>query len=262
MSAIFLNNAIVHYEVLGRGKPVIFLHSWIGSWRYWIPSMQFTSTNFRAYAIDFWGFGATNKVPSRYSLEQQVILLNDFIEYMGVADFTLVGHGLGGIIGIYYASDHPESVERLMVISFPMGIQSANSRLSSMSPEQAADWLLGQNPPNAESREDARKADPQAKSTALKQYNQVNWRQLIHRVPVSSIWIHGQNDQAISNPTGEQLTHLPELSDHLTFSDSGHYPMLDEPSKFHRLLSKFLELSPGDDPRQLDIKPMWKRRVR
>ena len=149
-----------------------------------------------------------------------------------------------------------------MVVSFPMGIQSTNPRLYSMSPEDSADWLLGQNPPNAESREDARKADPQAISTALEQYNQVNWRQLINRVPVSSIWIHGQNDQAISNPTGEQLTYLPELSDHLTFNDSGHYPMLDEPSKFHRLLSKFLELSPGDDPRQLDIKPMWKRRVR
>jgi CheY-like chemotaxis protein len=31
---------IVHYEVLGRGRPLIFLHGWIGSWRYWIPSMQ------------------------------------------------------------------------------------------------------------------------------------------------------------------------------------------------------------------------------
>ncbi len=262
MSAIFLNNAIVHYEVLGRGKPVIFLHSWIGSWRYWIPSMQFASTSFRAYAIDLWGFGATNKVPSRYSLEQQVILLNDFIEYMGMQGFTLVGHGLGGIISIYYAADHPESVERLMVISFPMGTNTASPRLNSMSPEDSADWLLGQDPPNAESKEDARKADPQAISTALEQYNQVNWRQLINRVPVSSIWIHGQNDQAINNPTDEQLTHLPELADHLTFSDSGHYPMLDEPSKFNRLLLKFLKLSPGDDPRQLVLKPMWKRRVR
>ncbi|MCK7519753.1 MAG: hypothetical protein MZV64_19525 [Ignavibacteriales bacterium] len=31
---------IVHYEVLGRGRPVIFLHGWVGSWKYWIASMQ------------------------------------------------------------------------------------------------------------------------------------------------------------------------------------------------------------------------------
>jgi pimeloyl-ACP methyl ester carboxylesterase len=224
--------------------------------------MQFTSTSHRAYAIDFWGFGGTNKVPSRYSLEQQVILLNDFIEYMGVQDFTLIGHGLGGIISTYYAADHPESVERLMVISFPMGTQSANPRLNSMPPKESADWLLGEDSPNSESWEDAKKTDPLAISIALEHFNQVNWRQLITRVPVSSLWVHGQNDQAISYPSGEQLTHLPELADHLTFSDSGHYPMLDEPSKFNRLLLKFLKLSPGDDPRLLDLKPMWKRRVR
>lgn len=262
MSAIFVKNAIVHYEVLGHGKPVVFLHSWIGSWRYWIPSMQFSATSFRAYAIDLWGFGATHKVPSRYTLDQQVNLLNEFIEFMGIHGFTLVGHGLGGIVGTYFAADHPELVDRLMVISFPMGSQTANPRLTSLSPEDSSEWLLGQEPPNIESKEDARKADPQAITTALEQYTQVNWRQLINRVQVSSIWIHGQNDQAIDNPSSKQLKYLPELADHLTFSDSGHYPMLDEPGKFNRLLLKFLKLSPGDDPRLLDLKPMWKRRIR
>lgn len=262
MSAIIQDNAIVHYEVLGHGKPVIFLHSWIGSWRYWIPSMQFTSTRFRAYAIDLWGYGATKKESSRYTLDQQVVLLNGFVEQMGIHRFTLVGHGLGGIISTYFAADHPESVERLMVVSFPMGVQSANSRLQSLSPSDSADWLMGTNSPNSESREDAKKADRQAVTTALEQYNDVNWRQLIKRVSVSSIWIHGQRDQAISNPTEEQLTNLPDLSQYLRFSDSGHYPMLDEPSKFNRLLTDFIRLSPGEDPCQIKIKPIWKRRVR
>ena len=89
MSAIIQENAIVHYEVLGHGKPVVFLHSWIGSWRYWIPSMQFASTRFRAYAVDFWGYGATKKISSRYSLEQQVALLNGFVKQM-----TSENHGV------------------------------------------------------------------------------------------------------------------------------------------------------------------------
>jgi len=262
MSALIQENAIVHYEVLGHGKPVVFLHSWIGSWRYWIPSMQFASTRFRAYAIDFWGYGATKKISSRYSFEQQVALLDSFIQQMGVNQFTLVGHGLGAIIGIFYAADNPKSVERLMVVSFPMGTQSANPRLQTLSPEDSADWLLGGNQPYSESREDAKKTDPQAIRTALNQYNQVNWRQLINRLPVSSIWIHGEHDQAISKPTSEQLNYLPELAQYLNFSDSGHYPMLDEPSNFNRLLTDFIRLSPGEDPRQLEIKSIWKRRVR
>ncbi len=262
MSAIIQKNAIVHYEVLGHGKPVIFLHSWIGSWRYWIPSMQFASTRFRAYAVDFWGYGASKKISSRYSLEQQVALLKSFVNQMGIGKFTLVGHGLGGIIAIYYAADHSNAVERLMVVSFPMGTKSTSSRLETLSPADSADWLLGGNQPYAESREDAKKTDHQAILTAINQYNNVNWRQLLNRVPVTSLWIYGEHDQIISKPTSEQLSYLPEIAQFYNFSDSGHYPMLDEPSKFNRLLTEFIRLSPGEDPSQLEIKPLWKRRVR
>lgn len=262
MSAIIQKNAIVHYEVLGHGKPVIFLHSWIGSWRYWIPSMQFASTRFRAYAVDFWGFGATKKISSRYSLEQQVALLNGFIQQMGVGRITLVGHGLGGIIAIYYAADHPSSVERIMLVSFPMGTESTSSRLETLSPVDSADWLFGGNQSYTESREDAKKTDHLAILTALDQYSKVNWRQLLNRVPITSLWIHGEHDQVISKPTSEQLNYLPKIAQFYNFNESGHFPMLDEPSKFNRLLTKFMKLPPGEDPRQVEIKPIWKRRVR
>lgn len=262
MSAIIQDNAIVHYEVLGHGKPVVFLHTWIGSWRYWISSMQFASTRFRAYAVDLWGFGATKKQFTRYSFEGQTGLLDGFIEQMGMQKLTLVGHGLGGVIALYYAAEHPNSIERLMVISFPMGVQSTNSRLQTLSPAESADWLLGNNPPKAESLEDAKKTDHKAIAASLDQYREVNWRQLINSVPVSSIWIHGDNDPAISNPNDEQLDYLPEQAQFLNFTDSGHYPMLDEPDKFNRLLTDFIHLPPEEDPRQLEIKPIWKRRIR
>ena len=40
MSVILLNQSVVHYESLGRGRPVLFLHTWVGSWRYWVPCLQ------------------------------------------------------------------------------------------------------------------------------------------------------------------------------------------------------------------------------
>ncbi len=53
MSAIVLQGEIAHYEFLGRGKPVIFLHTWLGSWRYWISTMQSLSMAYRTYALTF-----------------------------------------------------------------------------------------------------------------------------------------------------------------------------------------------------------------
>jgi len=216
MSAIIKEDGIIHYEVLGHGKPVIFLHSWIGSWRYWIPSMQFASSRYRAYALDFWGFGTSKKIVSRYALEQQVELLGGFINQMGLERTTLVGHGLGSIIGTYFAADFGHLVEKLMLISFPMGFQMAHSRLQSQSPIDSANWLFGTNSDNADPREDVRKT--------------------------------------------EDL--LPGTSQIHLFEESGHFPMLDEPSKFNRLLTDFINLPLGDDPNSLEIKSLWKRRVR
>ena len=83
MSAVILDQGIVHYEVLGRGRPIIFLHGWVGSWRYWIPVMQAASVSFRAYAIDLWGFGDTSKDPRRYSLAEQLQLIGRFFGRIG-----------------------------------------------------------------------------------------------------------------------------------------------------------------------------------
>ena len=100
MSAILLEGSIVHYEVLGRGRPVIFLHGWVGSWKYWIASMQVTSTSYRAYALDMWGFGDTAHNALKYSLEEQVKLIDDFLNEMGIGKIALVGHGLGALVAM------------------------------------------------------------------------------------------------------------------------------------------------------------------
>ncbi|HEY4724103.1 MAG TPA: alpha/beta hydrolase, partial [Anaerolineae bacterium] len=33
MSAIIIDSGLIHYEAIGRGRPLIFLHGWLGSWR-------------------------------------------------------------------------------------------------------------------------------------------------------------------------------------------------------------------------------------
>src|SRR5271165_5708061 len=103
MSAITIDNSLVHYEVLGRGRPVILIHGWLGSWRYWIPTMQHLSTKYRVYSIDLWGFGDSQKIPGTYGLGSQVSLLAQFMEKMGITKTALVGHALGSAVAIEFA---------------------------------------------------------------------------------------------------------------------------------------------------------------
>ena len=262
MSAIILDDEIVHYEVLGRGKPMIFLHGWVGSWRYWIPTMQAASINFRAYALDLWGFGDTAKEPERYLLMHQLSLLDEFLSEMGIGKIALVGHGLGAVLGLMFAEKFPRFVDRVLAVSLPLETSHINPRLRQSTPTELADWLLGDTADSQAARMEAPKADQDAILRSLNNLNTIELTQLPNRIETPCLVVHGQLDPAIEMASHDRLVTLPQHIHHITFENSGHFPMLDQPNKFNRLMADFLALPSGESPQQLQLKEEWKRRVR
>lgn len=262
MSVVLLDSQVVHYEVLGRGRPLILLHGWVGSWRYWIPVMQAASVSYRAYAIDLWGFGDSAKTSDRYSLDQQVQLIDRFLYEMGIGRVALLGHGLGAVVATLYALRNPEIVDRVMSVSYPLDETRVSARLRSMNPADMADWLLGRTPLTEPVRVDAPKTDPQAISASLSGLSAAEVQQASRSLRTSCLLVNGMNDQAVIPPDLDQTLTLPEQTHAVAFEGSGHFPMLDEGSKFNRLLVDFLSLPSGESPRQLQLKEEWKRRVR
>lgn len=262
MSVVILRDEIVHYEVLGRGRPVIFLHGWVGSWRYWIPAMQAISVNYRAYALDFCGFGDSSKDPANYSIQQQVNLVMDFMEKLGISKTAIIGHGLGSIISLCFSSSHPEMVDRLMAICFPMNESMVSLRFHSIDPVELAGWLLAHVPSNEALRMEVPKTDTRAIATSLANLENMDLADLSQNLTTACLFVHGQNDPAVLIPPLECLDQMPEQSHTILFEQSAHFPMLEETSKFNRLLCDFLGLPSGESPRQLQIKEEWKRRIR
>jgi pimeloyl-ACP methyl ester carboxylesterase len=260
MSAILLEQDIVHYEVLGRGRPLVFLHGWVGSWRYWIPVMQAASISFRAYALDLWGFGDSAKKPSRYPLDQQIYLLDGFLDSLGIGRVALVGHGLGAMVALQYTLLHPDIVDRVMAVSYPLEENMVNSRLRNGPPADLADWLLSRTPLTEPVRADAPKADHQAVQISLNQLG--GMQKTFQQMSTACVLVNGQNDPAVDPPRLEQIAGLPEFTQAIIFEQSGHFPMLDENNKFNRLMVDFLALPSGESPHQLSLKEEWKRRVR
>lgn len=120
MSAINIGGELIHYEVLGRGRPVVLLHSWLGSWRYWVPTMQNLQVKYRVYALDFHGFGDSSKNPGKYTLDSQVKLLADFLGAMAIPKAAIIGHGLGAWVAAEFARLYPDNAPRIMLISAPL----------------------------------------------------------------------------------------------------------------------------------------------
>jgi pimeloyl-ACP methyl ester carboxylesterase len=263
MSAILLDERIVHYEVLGRGRPIIFLHGWVGSWRYWVPAMQAAAISFRAYALDMWGFGDTTHDTARYALEHQVNLLDRFMLELGIGKVALIGHGLGALTSILFARKFPEVVDRMMVIDVPFEMKAAAQRLRSpASPADLADWLLSRDPISEPARTDAMKSDPRAITTSFSGLETVNFMAIMDTMMTPCLIVHGQNDPAVTSLDYERIMDMPGRVHQIVLDESGHFPMLDESLKFNHLMADFLALFSGDSPRDLQLKEEWKRRVR
>ncbi len=263
MSVILLDEKVIHYEVLGRGRPVIFLHGWVGSWRYWVPAMQTAAMSFRAYALDLWGFGDSAKEGDKYSIKKQADLLDRFLQELGIGRVALIGHGLGGLAGLSFASKYPAIVDRLMLVNVPFESGAVTSRLRHpSSPTDLADWLLGKDSLSEPVRVDAPKTDPQAIEASFQSLDAYSFLPVINSLTIPCLIVHGQNDPAVQPQYLEQVMALPECVHQVLFDISGHFPMLDEGPTFNHLMTDFLALQSGDSPRQLQLKEEWKRRVR
>lgn len=261
MSAILLDGGIVHYEVIGRGRPIIFVHGWVGSWRYWIPALQTTSTNFRAYALDLWGFGDSAREEERYSLDKQVELIDRFLNEMGIGRVALVGHGLGGIVSLLYAARSPQVVDRVMAIDVPLEYNAISTRLRSSTPNELADWLVPRTPVHDPAREDASKTDSKAVMASFVDPNSLNIANRLYLGTTPVLLAYGQNDPAITVPNFDPMS-MPELVHSIVLEGLGHFPMLDDTARFNRLLTDWTALQSGESPRDLSLKEEWRRRVR
>jgi pimeloyl-ACP methyl ester carboxylesterase len=120
VSTITTDQGIVHYEVYGRGRPVILLHGWLGSWGLWQETMTYLGKYYRTYALDFWGFGESGKKREAYAVQDFVVLVNQFMELLGIAQAPLVGHSMGGTVSLSVAIQFPERVRKVVVIGSPI----------------------------------------------------------------------------------------------------------------------------------------------
>ncbi|MBT3322631.1 MAG: alpha/beta hydrolase [Anaerolineae bacterium] len=262
MSVVLLDDGIVHYEVLGRGRPVIFLHGWVGSWRYWISSMQVTSTSFRAYALDLWGFGDTAHKKERYSVKKQTELVRLFLDEMGIGKIALVGHGLGALVALDFASTHKEIVDRIMLTNCSLDMEKINPKLFSDSPEKLASWLSNGFSTTETALADAKKTDKDAIQASRNISEVPQLFNTVNRQHTPCLLVSGARDELIGQPSLNQLSVLSELSHHILLEEAGYFPMLDTATTFNRLLTDFLALDSGLGVKQLNLKEEWRRRVR
>ena len=263
MSALILEDEVLHYEVLGRGRPLIFVHSWLGSWRYWIPTMQALSAEYRTYAIYLWGFGDSGKRQERYSLDAQAELVYGFMHQLGILKAAFVGHGLGGAVVAYFARKYPELADRMMAVGVPLTGAAINPKLVGAPLVGLVESLLGKGPTMDPIGVEAAKTDVMAVETTVKTLMEKDLKAQLTELKPPCLLVYGVKDNVVTPPPEDGWQNgLTGNVHRISLDESRHFPMLDEAAKFNRLLSDFLSLKSGEDLTNLGLKEEWKRRVR
>ena len=262
MSAIVVSEGLVHYEAIGHGSPlVVFIHGWLGSWRYWVPTMEELSVKHRTYALDLWGFGDSDRLRGPYNIDAYVTLLGEFLDKLGVVRPILVGHALGGVVALQFASQASDRVEQVVGVSVPLVGADINRPLASFSGNgDALARLVARRAKFPEVEMDVRKTDVSAVTESMRSALEIDVRHVLPPRGFPVLLVHGGDDPLVKPPQKEQLQDCDDNVRAIFLDGVHHFPMLEERNKFNRLLKDFL--GAGGNLASLELKEEWQRRLR
>lgn len=266
MSAVVIDSGLVHYEAFGRGQPVLFLHGWLGSWRYWMPTMEAISDKYRTYALDFWGFGDSDKSKPRFEISDYVALVDKFlVEEMGLRNVPIIGHALGAAVALEYAVRYPDRVNKIMAVSLPMNADSINRKLIDFANNSVMAKMLWKRQISykevqQEVEKTAEGAINASIQSAINLDIQGRMQVVANSADVMLLAVYGERDDMIDPSPNRNLNGTWKNVRPIGLSDSKHFPMLDEAAKFNRLLQDFLDVE--DNLSALELKEEWRRRTR
>ena len=123
----------IFYKESGLGNPgvpIVFVHginAGVSSFM-WRKNFDPLSKHFRVYALDFLGFGFSDKpAAAPYSPDLYVELISDFIREVAGGRANLIASSLSASYVVRVADEHPELVNA-MILNAPTGYDSSASR--------------------------------------------------------------------------------------------------------------------------------------
>ena len=257
-----------NYLEAGAGPPVVLVHgsgpgvTAYANWRLTIPDL---APHFRVLAPDMAGFGFSDKPDVVANMDRWVGQLTGFLDALGIERASVVGNSFGGGIGIRLAVDHPDRVDRLVLmgavgISFPItegldhvwGYQPSLENMRRILDYFAYSRELV-NDELAEVRYRAALAPGvQEAFSAMFPAPRQRWVEAmatpedkIRAIGHETLIIHGREDKVIPLDNAYRLLDLIEPSELHVFGRCGHWSQIEWAADFNALLVRFL----GRDPR-------------
>lgn len=275
LDSVELHKDTLRYVDAGDGPPIILVHGLLGSHESWAGQIERLSDKYRVIAPDLFGHGSSDKPSGDYSLSSHAATIRDLMDHLNIESASMVGHSLGGGIVMQGVYLFPERVDRLALVSsgglgpeVSLLLKAATLPGSELVlPVLASDWVRK----NTESV--VAKLGRWGLPVTLGKSMEETWRSFQTVADKGSREAFLASTRAVVGPRGqtvsakqhfEKFESLPSLlvwggkdrmipashadnirrevpNSHVEiFPSAGHFPQLDEPDLFFRVLDRFL----------------------
>ena len=251
-----------NYLESGTGAPVVLIHgsgpgvTAYANWRLTLPDL---AQHFRVLAPDMDGFGYSDK-RGDYSISGWVGQIMGFLDALNLERASLVGNSFGGAIALRIAIDHPDRVDRLVLmgamgVDFPItegldagwgyepGIENMRRILEffTYNRELITDDLVEVRYRAALEpgvQEAFAQMFPPPRQRGVK--NMASPEDQIGQIPHETLIVHGRDDRVIPLQNAYRLLELLPRSELHVFGRCGHWSQIEWADEFNDQVIRFL----------------------
>lgn len=241
----------INYECAGEGETVFLLHGWGGQIASFKPVFDFLSRHFKVYAIDFPGFGQSDLPKEVWGVSDYAEMLNKLFEALGVEKATLIGHSFGGRVSIIFAAEHPEKVNKVVLVNSSGLVKKRTMKyyykvytfklLKKMYlmfiPKEKQEKALEKFYSKFGSSD--YKSAGNLRKIFVKVVNE-DLREYMPKIKASTLLVWGENDQDTPVSFGEYMKNVIPDSGLVVLKGAGHFSYLDKLNDFCIIVMNFL----------------------
>lgn len=110
-----VNGITLHYVEGGAGDPLICLPGWPQTWYSYRPVAIELAKTHRVIIIDIRGMGTSEKPDSGFDKKTMAKDVVELIKMLGLQKVHVIGHDIGGMVGMSMAFNYPDYVAKLII---------------------------------------------------------------------------------------------------------------------------------------------------
>jgi pimeloyl-ACP methyl ester carboxylesterase len=235
-----VNGISIHYQVHGKGAPVILLHGGLANSDYWGRQIAALAPNHMVIVMDSRGHGRSTRDTRAFGYDLMADDVVALMDMLGVRKADIVGWSDGGIIGLDLALRHKDRVGKIFAFA-------ANSLTSGVKDGVEKNPTFAAYIARAGHEYEAHSATPKGYDDFVTQISkmwaeQPNWSDGQLQSIEAPVWIvDGDHDEAIRREHTEYLAATIPHAGLLILPNASHFAFLQDPEMFNRAMLRFLD---------------------